>query len=128
MQKMQRRKFTQLVLSGLAVGLGACASPEANQSSAPSTKTDVAQPQKAEPAKAAATPQTRPTQPAVAISAPTAESVAAVLIQPTTPPEPLPEGPLAPFIQSDTWINAAQPISWDSLRGTVTMVEFWTFG
>jgi hypothetical protein len=42
--------------------------------------------------------------------------------------DPLPDGPIAPFIQSDTWINVAKPIEWDSLRGTVTMVEFWTYG
>jgi hypothetical protein len=127
---MQRRKFTQLVFSGFAVGLGACASPAANQSqsSAPAT----APPQKAEAAKTEATQQKQPTQAAKpaqpTAAAPTAESVAAVLIQPTTPPEPLPDGPIAPYIESDTWLNVAQPIAWDSLRGTVTMVEFWTYG
>ena len=118
---MQRRKFTQLVFSGLAVGLGACAAPATNPGSAPAA----AKPQQAEPVKVVvATP--KPVKPAVV--APTAESVAAVLIQPTTPPEPLPDGPLAPFVQSDIWLNTAKPIAWDSLRGTVTMVEFWTIG
>jgi hypothetical protein len=54
--------------------------------------------------------------------------VATAVAAPTAAPEPLPEGPIAPFIQSDTWINVPKPIEWDSLRGTVTMVEFWTFG
>lgn len=38
-----------------------------------------------------------------------------------------PVGPLAPAIQSDTWLNT-KPIDWQRLRGTVTMVEFWTLG
>jgi hypothetical protein len=39
----------------------------------------------------------------------------------------LPSGPLAPPIRSATWINTA-PLAWDSLRGRVVMVEFWTYG
>jgi thiol-disulfide isomerase/thioredoxin len=39
----------------------------------------------------------------------------------------VPQGPVAPRIMSDTWINS-QPLSWDSLRGQVVLVEFWTFG
>jgi thiol-disulfide isomerase/thioredoxin len=39
---------------------------------------------------------------------------------------PLAVGPMAPRIESDTWINS-QPLNWDSLRGKVTLVEFWTF-
>lgn len=35
--------------------------------------------------------------------------------------------PIAPAIQSDTWLNT-NPIDWPHLRGTVTMVEFWTYG
>jgi hypothetical protein len=51
---------------------------------------------------------------------------------PTAAPEPtaarvLPEGPLAPEIRSESWINSA-PVAWDSLRGRVVMIEFWTFG
>ncbi len=42
-------------------------------------------------------------------------------------PVPLPAGPIAPAIQSNTWLNTT-PIDWQSLRGTVTMVEFWTLG
>lgn len=47
--------------------------------------------------------------------------------QPALADSPLPAGPLAPAIQSDTWLNTA-PIAWQRLRGTVTMVEFWTLG
>ncbi len=39
----------------------------------------------------------------------------------------LPTGPIAPLVESDTWINT-KPIVWHSLRGKVVMVEFWTFG
>ena len=127
MRRMQRRKFTQLVLSGLAVGLGACATPATSQNSSSAA----VQPQPVEPVNAVATPRPKAAKPveiAPAVATPTAESVAAVLIQPTPPPEPLPEGPLAPFVKSDTWLNTAKPIAWDSLRGTVTMVEFWTIG
>ena len=47
--------------------------------------------------------------------------------QPALAESPMPAGPLAPAIQSDVWLNT-QPIDWKSLRGTVTMVEFWTLG
>jgi thiol-disulfide isomerase/thioredoxin len=40
---------------------------------------------------------------------------------------PLPAGPIAPAIQSGIWLNS-KPIDWQRLRGTVTMVEFWTLG
>jgi thiol-disulfide isomerase/thioredoxin len=39
-----------------------------------------------------------------------------------------PAGPLAPAITSDIWLNTSGPVFWDSLRGKVVMVEFWTFG
>jgi len=65
---------------------------------------------------------------------PTAQPAAA-MAEPTAMPAPtevpvslLPNEPIAPVIQSDTWINVTQPIVWDSLRGQVAMVEFWTFG
>jgi hypothetical protein len=40
---------------------------------------------------------------------------------------PLPDGPIAPLIQSSQWINT-KPLVWSSLRGKVVMVEFWTYG
>ncbi len=48
-------------------------------------------------------------------------------VKPTKPAIALPNGPVAPVIKSDTWINT-KPLAWDSLRGKVVMVEFWTFG
>lgn len=44
------------------------------------------------------------------------------------PGTPLPPGIVAAPIRSATWINADQPIEWDSLRGKVVLVEFWTYG
>ncbi len=38
----------------------------------------------------------------------------------------LPRGPLAPGIDSNTWLNSA-PLSTDELRGHVVLVDFWTF-
>jgi thiol-disulfide isomerase/thioredoxin len=43
-----------------------------------------------------------------------------------SPGELIPTEPLAPPISSQTWINS-QPLEWNSLRGKVVMVEFWTF-
>ena len=41
-------------------------------------------------------------------------------------PTATPTGPQAPPIESDVWINTP-PLNWASLRGKVTLVEFWTF-
>ena len=41
-------------------------------------------------------------------------------------PTATPQGVPAPQIKSDTWINS-QPLAWESLRGKVVLVEFWTF-
>ena len=46
---------------------------------------------------------------------------------PAKPAIALPDGPVAPAIESATWINT-KPLVWNSLRGQVVMVEFWTFG
>jgi thiol-disulfide isomerase/thioredoxin len=40
---------------------------------------------------------------------------------------PVPGGPIAPEVMSDTWLNT-DPLPWDALRGQVVMVEFWTYG
>ncbi|MCL5997193.1 MAG: redoxin domain-containing protein [Chloroflexi bacterium] len=45
----------------------------------------------------------------------------------TTPAQAL-AGPIAPPVESDTWVNVPAPLAWASLRGNVVMVEFWTFG
>ncbi len=39
---------------------------------------------------------------------------------------PLPRGPIAPEISSDTWLNSP-PLAASDLRGKVVLVEFWTF-
>ena len=64
-----------------------------------------------------------------AVSTPVAAPTQAVP-NPTPAPTPTrrPAGPLAPVIASDTWLNTNGPVAWDSLRGKVVMVEFWTFG
>lgn len=120
---MQRRRFAQLLMGGLACSLGACAAPSASPEPASTSSAPAEAPKAAAP--------TRETQPTKAPSNPPQ----AAPPEPTTAPQPaqivkdpLPDGPIAPFIQSDTWINVAKPIEWDSLRGTVTMVEFWTYG
>ena len=127
---MQRRKFTQLVLGSLTVGLSACAVPASNAGAAPAVAAaKQVEPAQADAAKATAVPAKQQAQKKAA--QPTPKSIAEVLVQPTVvaaPAEPLPDGPIAAFIQSDTWINTEKPIAWDNLRGTVTMVEFWTFG
>jgi len=68
-----------------------------------------------------------------ALSAPTPTALATkAMPSPTPAPAPTairpPSGPLAPNIVSDTWLNTNGPLAWDSLRGKVVMVEFWTFG
>lgn len=54
----------------------------------------------------------------------------AVLMAPAVPAaRPAAQAPRAPaFTQAaaDAWLNTA-PLTWESLRGTVTLVEFWTF-
>ena len=39
----------------------------------------------------------------------------------------IPPGRPAPELASGAWINS-QPLSMQSLRGRVVLVEFWTFG
>ena len=59
------------------------------------------------------------------------KATAKPILKPTaTPARPavdLPDGPVAAPIESATWVNT-KPLAWDSLRGKVVMVEFWTFG
>ena len=40
---------------------------------------------------------------------------------------PLPDGPRAPEIKNDTWLNSA-PLTADDLKGRVVLIDFWTFG
>lgn len=44
-----------------------------------------------------------------------------------TESQPIPRGPVAPDILSDTWFNSPTLAPAD-LRGKVVVVEFWTFG
>jgi thiol-disulfide isomerase/thioredoxin len=48
--------------------------------------------------------------------------------QTSAPAQATPAGPAAPDIESDTWINVPAPIKWETMRGKVVMVAFWTFG
>ena len=47
--------------------------------------------------------------------------------QETAVPTPLPDGPLAPAIVSDTWLNTA-PLQAADLHRRVVLIDFWTFG
>ncbi len=42
-------------------------------------------------------------------------------------PAPLPDGPLAPELTNETWLNSA-PLGTADLRGNVVLIDFWTFG
>ncbi len=39
---------------------------------------------------------------------------------------PVLRGPIAPAVDSDTWLNSPR-LSWSDLRGKVVLVDFWTF-
>ena len=41
--------------------------------------------------------------------------------------EPVPPGRPAPELASGAWINS-QPLTMQTLRGRVVLVDFWTFG
>lgn len=42
-------------------------------------------------------------------------------------PNPLPDGPLAPELKNDVWLNS-RPLTTADLRGSVVLIDFWTFG
>ncbi len=42
-------------------------------------------------------------------------------------PTPLPNGPLAPELKNETWLNS-EPLTGADLRGRVVLIDFWTFG
>jgi hypothetical protein len=35
---------------------------------------------------------------------------------------------VAPEILNETWINSDAPVTLESVRGKVVLLEFWTFG
>jgi thiol-disulfide isomerase/thioredoxin len=61
-----------------------------------------------------------------ATGAPTTAATPAPQPSPSAAATPTAQYPLAPRIESADWINSA-PLAWDSLRGQVVLVEFWTF-
>jgi len=44
-----------------------------------------------------------------------------------TVPAALPDGPLAPELTNDTWLNT-EALTAADLRGKVVLIDFWTFG
>ena len=41
--------------------------------------------------------------------------------------KPLPEGPRAPELKNEVWLNSG-PLTTADLRGNVVLIDFWTFG
>jgi hypothetical protein len=61
-------------------------------------------------------------------SAPTADAPeTSALGQENAVPNPLPDGPLAPELKNDVWLNT-RPLTNADLRGSVVLIDFWTFG
>jgi hypothetical protein len=60
----------------------------------------------------------RPATPPASLTAPERESRV---------PTSLPDGPLAPELTNQTWLNSERLTSAD-LRGRVVLIDFWTFG
>ena len=60
----------------------------------------------------------RPATPPASPTAPERES---------TVPKSLPDGPLAPELTNEIWLNSERLTSAD-LRGKVVLIDFWTFG
>ncbi len=120
---MHRREFlTTLGAAGIALlsgcgGLAARSADPTSEGRAAASQAPAAPPATA---TAAATQAPAPTQTPAATAAPDPTEAAPIAID-------LPAGPLAPPIDSATWLNT-EPLKWDELRGKVTMVEFWTFG
>ena len=67
---------------------------------------------------------------------PAAESAGVQILASGTvvPPTPkpiqvdLPDMGAAPEILNETWINSDTPVTLESVRGKVVLLEFWTFG
>ncbi len=39
----------------------------------------------------------------------------------------LPDGPLAPELKNEVWLNS-KPLTTADLRGKIVLIDFWTFG
>lgn len=119
--RITRRECLNLIWGGAAYGLAACAAPmrKTDADTANDTANDTAQ--SAMPAKVESMAQVAPTATAINKAMPAAPAPTAM---------PVANGPLAPSIASEVWLNTPQnqALSWDSLRGQVVAVEFWTLG
>jgi thiol-disulfide isomerase/thioredoxin len=58
---------------------------------------------------------------------PTAAPAASAPPTSISEPAPLPDGPKAPPINNETWLNT-RPLTARDLDGRVRLIEFWTFG
>jgi hypothetical protein len=47
--------------------------------------------------------------------------------QETIVPTALPDGPLAPELTNETWLNS-EPLRRADLSGKLVLIDFWTFG
>jgi hypothetical protein len=66
----------------------------------------------------------------LAACAPAAQNEAAT--GPTAAPQEeksvnLPNGPIAPELTNETWLNT-QPLTPSDLKGKLVLIDFWTFG
>lgn len=66
-----------------------------------------------------------PAAPPVSSLAPGAPAAAPE--QESAVPISLPDGPVAPELTNDTWLNS-EPLRFANMRGKVALVDFWTFG
>jgi len=111
------KQVMSLLLCVLLTACGGATVAAPQPAEAPHTITPIPPPLPTAPLGAAPVPTSdRLTEPIISEQGYPDESVAA----------PTPTGPVAPAIVSKTWINSP-PLEWSALRGTVVMVEFWTF-
>ena len=41
---------------------------------------------------------------------------------------PLPDLGIAPELENEVWLNTDAPLRWADLRGSVVLLEMWTYG
>lgn len=56
------------------------------------------------------------------------ENGSEIPLEPSAEPLDLPDLGLAPELVNDVWLNSAEPLRLENLRGKVVLLEFWTFG